>query len=112
MSACQIAIRQEENPQEFSIANIINQQGAAKLDVTWAGQVMQLDPTKAREIAWMLLEGASIGEAEAMMMRFLQGEMGVKPHQAAAVLMAFRRYREADPHSSLVAGTEGQEKLS
>jgi hypothetical protein len=85
---------------EFSIVNIVSQAtGEGKLDVTWGDVPKQLDPVKAREIAWMLLEGASIAETEAAVVRFMTERVGLDANKAAMMLQDFRRYREQRPAS-------------
>jgi hypothetical protein len=100
LKCVQILKRIDEAGGHFQIANIVSQRtGEGKLDVTWGDVPMQLDPVKAREIAWMLLEGASIAESEAAVVRFLKDRVGIDAERAAMVLQDFRRYREQAPAS-------------
>jgi len=68
---------------------------------------VQLTPEAARSTAWVLIEAASVAEAEASLTRFLRQSVGMTPEAAAAMLADFRGYREADPQS-LVAPQKGQ----
>lgn len=90
----QISARLEAAPQEFSVTSVVSMTtGEARLDVTFHGQVAQVDPVKGREMAWMLLEGASIAEAEAMLVRFSRQKFGITEGQATALLNDLRSFR-------------------
>ncbi len=97
LAVAQICTRLESGA-DFSIANVVSHRdGQGKLDVTWLGMMTQIEPVKAREIAWLLLEGAAIAESESSLIRFLQDRIGLKPEGAAQILQDFRRHREHDP---------------
>ena len=96
----QILKRIEDAGGEFSVVNIVSQvTGEGKLDVTWGDVPKQLDPVKAREIAWLLLEGAAIAESEAAVMRFMKDRVGLDATKSAQMLQDFRRYRDERPAS-------------
>ena len=80
--------------------------GQAKLNVRIHDQYLQLSPTKAREIAWMLLEGAAIGEADAMLTRFVKERIGLDDGRAAALLADCRAYRQEAPHDGPPASAQ------
>jgi hypothetical protein len=71
-------------------------------------KVLQLEPIKAREIAWMLLEAAAIAEAEAAVLRFMRQKVGLDPNRASYMLQDFRHYRDEDPGTLLVEQKEQQ----
>jgi hypothetical protein len=89
---------------EFSVTVIVSQRtGLGMLDVVWGERLIQIDATKAREIAWILLESASTAEAEATLCAFLQEELKATPQHAAVMLQAFREHRAKRPTGSLLA---------
>jgi len=93
---------------EFQVTTIVSRaDGKGRLDVVWCGQLVQMTPEAARSTAWVLIEAASVAEAEASLTRFLRQSVGMTPEAAAAMLADFRNYREADPQS-LVAPQKGQ----
>jgi hypothetical protein len=105
LEAQQICTRLEEAPTEFSVTSIVSQRtGEGKVDMTFHGSLAQLATVKAREMAWMLLECASVSEAESMLVRFLREELKVEGPRASQLLSMFRSYREQDPASLLVQG--------
>jgi hypothetical protein len=101
LKAVQIVKRMETGADGgFHVVNLVSHAtGEGKLDVTWLGQLAQLDAVKAREIAWILLEAAAVAEAEASFMRFIRDKVGVPIEKAAMMLHDFREYRTADPQS-------------
>lgn len=97
----QILARLDLAPNEFSVTTIVSSSTSkGMLDVTFGGQVAQLEPVKAREIAWSLMEAAAVAETEEYAMRFLREELGWG-EKAARLLLQFRKYRSAS-QSSLV----------
>jgi hypothetical protein len=91
----------------FEVTTIVSRtDGKGKLDIVWCGQLVQLTPEAARSTAWVLIEAASVAEAEASLTRFLKDKVGVTPEAAAGILAEFRVYREADPQN-LVAPQKG-----
>jgi len=91
---------------ELSVTSLVSHaSGEGRLDVVWHGAVAQLSPQEARSTAWILIEAASVAEAEAALMRFLKAEVGLPEEKAAIMLAHFREYRDADPQS-LVATSE------
>ncbi len=98
----QIVVRLESAGDRFEVTSVISHRTSrALLDVVWLGQLAQLEPVKAREVAWMLLEAAAVAEAEAHLFRFMTQAVLLEPDRAAAMLADFRRYRDED-QSSLV----------
>lgn len=103
MKAAQALKRIDDAGDDFKISNVVSfSTGQARLDVVWGGYIAQIEIVKAREMAWMLLEAASIGEGEAGVMRFLMDRFQISHDQAVMVLGDFRHYREQNPSSSLV----------
>lgn len=100
----QMVARLEAAPHEFAVTSVVSRStGEGKLDVAWHGMLAQIDPVKAREIAWMLLEAASIAEAEAMLVRFARDKIGISEGQGTALLNDLRAFRAAlDNQGSLV----------
>jgi len=85
---------------DFQVTSIVSKAtGQGMLDVVWCGQLAQLTPEAARSTAWVLIEAASVAEAEASLTRFLKTKIGVTPEAAAAMLSEFRSYRDEDPQS-------------
>ena len=95
---------------DISLTTLVSQQtGKGLLNLVLDGtKVIQLEPVKAREIAWMLLEAASVAEAEASLLRFIRQKVGIDVERAAYMLQDFRRYREEDPGTLLVEEKEKQ----
>lgn len=101
----QMVDRLEKAPHEFAVTSVVSQQtGEGKLDVAWHGQLGQIDPVKAREIAWILLEAASIAEAEAMVVRFAREVVGVSEGQGTAILNDLRRFRSGMKNQGSLVG--------
>jgi hypothetical protein len=91
---------------EMSVTSLVSHAtGEGRLDVVWHGVIKQLSPQEARSTAWVLIEAASVAEAEAALMRFLKAEVGLPEEKAAIMLAHFRDYRDADPQS-LVSTSE------
>jgi hypothetical protein len=99
--AVQICKRIEDGADKgFHVANVVSHRtGEGKLDVTWLGEVAQLEAVKAREIAWMILEAAAVAEAEASLVRFLHEKVEMSLESAGSMLNDFREYRKANPQS-------------
>jgi hypothetical protein len=92
---------------ELVVSHVVSQStGKGRLDVTWMGQVCQMSPADARSTAWVFLEAAAVAEAEEDMIRYLKEQVGVAPDQAAAMLHAFRQFRDQAPEASLL--TKGE----
>jgi len=88
----------------LTVTSIVsNRTGEGKLDIVWLGQLAQLSPADARATAWVLIEAASVAEAEAALIRFLKERVELSAEKAAQMLNEFRGYRDADPHASLVS---------
>jgi hypothetical protein len=101
LKAAQQLKRIHDAGHEFSATAVVSQAtGAGLADIVWGGYLAQLEPVKAREIAWILLEVAAVAESEAGLMRFLRDRVGVSPEKASIMLNDFRHYR--DEASSLV----------
>jgi hypothetical protein len=95
LEAAQFQKRNDEAGYEFRIVNIVSQRtGQGMLDVSWGGYQAQLETVKAREIAWMLLEGAAVAESEAAVLRFMKQRVGLDDMRAAQMLHDFRDYRK------------------
>jgi hypothetical protein len=98
-----VMLTRMEQGEGFFVSNIVSRDNdRGKLDVTWMGQLAQMEPAEARAIAWMLLEAASLAEVEASLVRFLKAEIGVDAANASNILHTFRTYREQAPEASLV----------
>jgi len=59
----------------------------------WNGQLAQLEPQRAREMAWILLEAASAAEAESALVRFLLADVNAKPDEVMGFVQDLRRFR-------------------
>jgi hypothetical protein len=95
---------------DLSLTTIVSQatgQGRLNLVIDKT-RVIQLEPVKAREIAWMLLEASAVAEAEAAVLRFMRQKVGIDADRAAYMLQDFRRYRDEDPGTLLVDDKEKQ----
>lgn len=103
LEAAQFMKRNDEGGYEFMLEAIVSQRtGAGMLAVSWGGYQAQLETVKAREIAWMLLEGASVAEAEAAVMRFMCERVKLDPVRAAQALQDFRNFRKTGLDGTLV----------
>lgn len=103
--AAQTMKRIHEAPREFRASALVSQAtGEGRLDIVWGGFVGQVEPVKAREIAWVLLEAASTAESEAAFMRFVRDRLGVSYENATRMLQDFRGHR--DEYSSSLVGTK------
>jgi hypothetical protein len=93
----QMTTRLESANGDFQVVAIVSAStGEAKVDVVWLEQLAQVAPVKAREIAWMLLEAASVAEADAGLMRFMRSEesgVGLSPEAASRMLAELREFR-------------------
>lgn len=69
-----------------------NQRGLVVLKLE--EEMAQLTPTKAREIAGMLLEAADAAESDHFIVKFMRETIGLGEQQAAQVLMDFRKLRD------------------
>lgn len=101
----QMVERLDAAPHEFAVVSVCSR-GVPKLDVTWHGYLAQVDPVKGREIGWMLLEAASIAEAEAMVIRFALERIGVTEGQAGSLLRDMREYRKAYENQGSLVGRD------
>lgn len=96
----QLSKRLEDAAGDFQIAHVLSLgTGRASIDVAWMGNIQQIAPVKAREIAWLLLEAASHAEAEAGLCRFLTDRLGLEELKVGGILNAFREYRATNPES-------------
>lgn len=94
--------RREAADRDFIVRSIVSRStDQPKVDVVWLGELAQVEPVKAREIAWMLLEVAAVAEQDAFLVRWLEAEVGIAKEKASVMLNDFRGYREKE-HSSLV----------
>jgi len=64
------------------------------VEVTLGETKVQVLPSKAREMATFLLEGAAAAEADEILLRVLD-DAGVSPNRAGQILMAIRQERAA-----------------
>src|SRR5262245_22513396 len=96
----QITTRLESAGEEFLVTSLVSHRtGHGMLDVVWRGQLVQIETVKAREIGWMLLEGAAVAETESSLVRFLKDKVGLSAEKAAMMLHDFRAHREKNPAS-------------
>lgn len=107
LEAAQMIKRNDDAGYEFQIVAIVSQStGRALCDVSWGGYQAQLDTTKAREIAWMLLEGAAVAESEAAVLRFMKQRVGLDDVHASQMLADYRGYRNAGLDGTSLAGAK------
>jgi hypothetical protein len=56
--------------------------------------LVQIPPETARAYAYNLITAAEAAEQDALLLEFIQREVGVPLEQGAGILVAFRKYRE------------------
>ena len=57
-------------------------------------RMVQMPPTKAREIAMMLLECAEAAQTDGFLIRFLGDRLGIEEARTVQLLAEFRKTRE------------------
>lgn len=72
------------------------------VDLRFGGEMdghkpIQMDPEEARRIARLLIECAESAEQDAFLFHHFTTEVGLSEEKAAAVLVMFRKWRDARP---------------
>jgi hypothetical protein len=90
-----VAIERLEQGSGFSATpNVSQKDGGPRVDVSWMGQLAQIDPELARNIGNDLLEKASLAEVESGLIKFMREQMSLELAHAQSVLLQFREYRK------------------
>lgn len=78
---------------------VVNAYGARTrepfVQITLGGEFIQVTPTKARQLAGMLLQCAEAAEGDGFVMDFFTNQIGMEQKAAGALLMRFREHRQA-----------------
>ena len=84
----------QRDPQRFDVRSIYGANTRKGLvEITLGSQELQVLPSKARELAQMLLESASAAEGDEILLRVL-GRAGLSPQRAGQILIAMRAERQ------------------
>ena len=109
LELAQIVKRLDDAGSDFKVqTNVHFDSGRASLDVVWLGQLAQVSPVKAREVAWILLEAAAVAESEGTLVHYLTSEVGLEEEGIAAVLSALRAARAGGDSSLLLRPLMGK----
>jgi hypothetical protein len=74
-----------------SLVSQKDQQGYVEIE--YKGEKIQLSVAEAREHALYILEACEAAEMDAILLQFLQHDMGLEVEKAIAIIQSIRQYR-------------------